>query len=88
MPHKITQEGQFIVNSSDITWSTGEGNSKPLQFSCLENPMKSRKRQKDTSPEEEPPGQKMSNMLLGKSRGQLLISSRKNEVAGMNREQC
>ena len=33
--------------SSDITWSTGEGNGKPLQHSCLENPMNSRKRQKD-----------------------------------------
>ena len=28
-------------------WSTGEGNSKPLQYSCLENPMNSMKRQKD-----------------------------------------
>ena len=28
-------------------WSTGEGNGKPLQYSCLENPMKSMKRQKD-----------------------------------------
>ena len=28
-------------------WSTGEGNSKPLQYSCLENPMNSTKRQKD-----------------------------------------
>ena len=74
MPCRITQEGQVIVNSSDITWSTGEGNSKPLQFSCLENPMKIRKRQKDTTPEVEPPGQKMSKMLLGKSRGQLLTA--------------
>ena len=29
-------------------WSTGEGNGKPLQYSCLENPMNSMKRQKDT----------------------------------------
>ena len=28
-------------------WSTGEGNGKPLQYSCLENPMNSMKRQKD-----------------------------------------
>ena len=33
--------------SSDKTWSTGEGNGKPLQYSCLENPMNSMKRQKD-----------------------------------------
>ena len=28
-------------------WSTGEGNGKPLQYSCLENPMNSMKGQKD-----------------------------------------
>ena len=32
---------------SDRMWSTGEGNGKPLQYSCLENPMNSMKRQKD-----------------------------------------
>ena len=31
----------------DKMWSTGEGNGKPLQHSCLENPMNSMKRQKD-----------------------------------------
>ena len=31
----------------DKTWSTGEGNGKPLHYSCLENPMNSMKRQKD-----------------------------------------
>ena len=36
-----------MVESSDKTWSTGEGNGKPLQCSCLENPMNSMKRQKD-----------------------------------------
>jgi len=36
-----------MVDSSDKTWSTGEGNGKPLQYSCLENPMNSMKRQKD-----------------------------------------
>ena len=35
-----------IVVSSDNTWSTGEGIGKPLQYSCLENPVNSRKRQK------------------------------------------
>ena len=34
-------------------WSTGEGNGKPLQYSCLENPLQSMKRQKDTTPEDE-----------------------------------
>ena len=36
-----------MVESSDKTWSPGEGNGKPLQFSCLENPVNSMKRQKD-----------------------------------------
>ena len=31
----------------DKSWSTGEGNGKPFQYSCLENPMNSIKRQKD-----------------------------------------
>ena len=33
-----------MEESSDKTWSTGEGNGKPLQYSCLENPMNSMKR--------------------------------------------
>ena len=41
-----TQDRQFMVESSDKTWSTGEGVGKPLQYSCLENPMNSMKRQK------------------------------------------
>ena len=36
-----------MVESSDKTWSTREGNGKPLQYSCLENPINSMKRQKD-----------------------------------------
>ena len=35
-----------MVERSDKTWSTGEGNGKPLPYSCLENPMNSMKRQK------------------------------------------
>ena len=35
-----------MVESTDKTWSTREGNGKPLQYSCLENPMNSMKRQK------------------------------------------
>ena len=36
-----------MVERSDRMWSTGEENGKPLQYSCLENPMNSMKRQKD-----------------------------------------
>ena len=50
-----TQDGQVMVERSDRMWSTGEGNYKPLQYSCLENPMNSRKRQNDRIPKEELP---------------------------------
>ena len=38
-----TQDGRVLVEKSDRMWSTGEGNGKPLQYSCLENPMNSMK---------------------------------------------
>ena len=44
-----------MVESSDKTWSTGEGNGKPLKYSCLENPMNSMKRQKDRTLKDELP---------------------------------
>ena len=44
-----------MVERSDRAWSTGEGNGKPLQYSCLENPMNSMKRQNDRIPKEELP---------------------------------
>ena len=37
-----TRDGRVMVEKSDRMWSTGEGNGKPLQYSCLENPMNSR----------------------------------------------
>ena len=55
MPHRATQDGQVIVKTSDKTWSTGEGKGKPLQHSCLENPMNSMKRQKDGTLKDELP---------------------------------
>ena len=42
-----------MVENSDKTWSTGEGNGKSLQYSCLENPVNSMKRQKDITLEDE-----------------------------------
>ena len=44
-----------MVESSDKMWSTGERNDKPLQYSCLENPMNSMKRQNDRILKEELP---------------------------------
>ena len=52
---RATQDGQVMVESSDRMWSTGEGNGKPLQYSCLENPMDSMKRQKDRTLKDELP---------------------------------
>ena len=44
-----------MVESSDKMWSTGEGNGRPVQYSCLENPMNSMRRQKDTTLKDELP---------------------------------
>ena len=55
MPCRATQDGQVIVGRSDKMCSTGEGNVKPLQSSCLENPMNSMKRQKDRTLKDELP---------------------------------
>ena len=52
MPCRAPQDGPVMVESSDKTWSTGEGNGKPLQYSWLENPMN---RQKDRTLKDELP---------------------------------
>ena len=54
MPCGATQDGQVVVERSD-RMSTGEGNGKPLQYSCLENPMNSMKRQNDRTQKHELP---------------------------------
>ena len=53
MPCGANQDGRVTVESSDKMWSTGEGNGKPIQYSCLENPMNSMKRQNDKTLKEE-----------------------------------
>ena len=55
MPCRATQDKWVMVESSHKTWSTGEGNGKPLQYSSLENPMNSMKRQKDRTLKDELP---------------------------------
>ena len=52
---RATQDGWITVESSYKMWSTGEGNGKPLQYFCLENPMNSMKRQKDRTQKDELP---------------------------------
>ena len=54
--HGATQDGWVMVERSDRMWSTGEMNGKTLlQYSCLENPMNSMKRQNDRILKEELP---------------------------------
>ena len=53
-----------MVERSDRIWSTVEGNGKPLQYSCLENPMNSMKRQNDRILKDELPRSVGANMLL------------------------
>ena len=70
MSHAVQghQDRQVIVESSDKLWSTGGVNSNLLQYSCHKNPMNSMKRQKDMTPEDEPPRLAGVQRLLGKSR--------------------
>ena len=65
-----------MVESSDKVWSTGERNSKPLQYSCLENPMNSMKRQKDRILKDELPRSVGAQYATG---DQWRNNSRKNE---------
>ena len=53
--HGATQDGRVMVERSDRMWSTVEGNGKKLQYSCLENPMNSIKRQRDRTLKDELP---------------------------------
>ena len=62
--HEATQDGRVMVERFDRVWSTGEGNGKPLQYSCLENPMNSMKRQNDRILKEKLPRSVGANMLL------------------------
>ena len=52
---RATQDRWVMVERSDKTWSTGEGNGKPLQYSCFENPINSMKKQKDRTLKHELP---------------------------------
>ena len=59
-----TQDRQVMVERSDRMWSTGEGNGKPLQYSCLENPMNSMKRQNGRILKEELPSSVSSSINI------------------------
>ena len=74
--HRATQDGRVMVERFDRTWSTGEGNGKPHQYFCLENPMNSMKRQNDRIPKEEIPRSLGDQYATG---DQWRNNSRKNE---------
>ena len=73
-----------MVESSDKTWSTGEG-GKPLQHSCLENLMNSMKRQKDMTLKDELPRLVGAQCATGE---EWRNSSRRNEEAESKWIQC
>ena len=70
------------MERSDTMWPTGEGNGKPLQYSCLENPMNSMKSQDDRILKEELPRSVGTQYATGDQRR---YNSRKNE--GMEPQQ-
>ena len=76
MPCGATQDRQVMVERSDRMWSTGEGNGKPLQYSCLESPMNSMKRQNDRILKEKLPRLVSAQYATG---DQWRNNSRKNE---------
>ena len=84
MPCRATQGGRVVLEHSDTTWSAGEGNGKPLEYYCLENPMNSMKRQKNRILKDELP------RLIGAqyaTRDQWRNNSRNNEEREPKRKQ-
>ena len=74
-----------MVESSDRMWSTGEGNGKPLQYSCLENPMNGMKWQNDRILKGELP-RSVGDQYA--TRDQWRNNSRKNEGMEPRQKQC
>ena len=74
--HGAIQDGRVMVERSDRMWSTGEGNGKPLQYSCLENTINSMKSQNDRILKRELPGSVGAQYATG---DQWRNNSRKNE---------
>ena len=78
-------QGRLVMESYEKMWSTGEGDSKPLQYSCLENPMNSMKSQKDVKLKDELPRLVGAQYATGE---EWRNSPRKNEEAEPKLEQC
>ena len=73
---RATQDRWVMVKRPDRMWSTGEGNGKPLQYSYLENPMNSMKKQKDRTLKDELPRSVGAQYAIG---DQWRNNSKKNE---------
>ena len=84
MLYRATQDGRVMVESPDKTWSAGEGNGKFLQYSCLENPMNSMKRQKDRTLKDELPRLVGAQYATGE---EWRNNTRKNEETEPKRKQ-
>ena len=84
MPCRVPQDGRAMVKSSEKMWTTGEGNGNPLQYSCLENPMNSVKRQKDRTLKDELPRSVGAQYATG---DQWRNNPRKNEEMEPNQKQ-
>ena len=84
MPYGANQDRRVMVERSDRMWSTGEGNGKPPQYSCLDNPMNSMKRQNDRILKEELPKLVSAQYVTG---DQWRNNSRKNEGMEPKRKQ-
>ena len=76
---------RVLVENSEKMWSTGEGNGKPLQYSCLGNPMNSIKRQKDRTLKDELPRSVGAQYATGE---EWRNSSKKNEEMEPKRKKC
>ena len=83
--HGATQDGRVMVERSDRMWSAGERNGKPLQYSCLEKPMNSMKRENDRLLKEELPRSVGAQYATG---DQWRNNSRKNEGIEPKQNQC
>ena len=82
--HGTTQDGQVMVEKADRMWSTEEGNGMQLQYSCLDNPMNSMKRQKDRTIKDELPRLVGAQHATG---DQWRNNSRKNEETHSKQKQ-
>ena len=85
MPWRIIQDRWVMVESSDKMWSTGDKNGKPLQYSCLENPMNSMKRQNDRILKEGLPRSIDTQYATGE---EWRNNSRENEEMEPKQKQC